>query len=220
MNRLTHSSEQTFYVLKGRAGTMTLGYRPLDTRHRPPYTIGVAKLTVYVPDELVIRLQPFRDELNLSEIAKAAIEERLRGAEQARAGDVRLQVLTRLRRGDLDKAAMRARGFDAGRLWAKDVATWTELKQIAAWPEITASWQVMPAKPGNVLGAVGAGLALMAVSKTYVPRMNQCFVPLSVTSGPPPGTKEDKVVLYWQGFAAGVSAVHELVKDQMDREAT
>lgn len=190
---------------------------PLDTAHPPPYTLGMAKLTVYLPDEFVARLQPFRNELNLSEIAKAAIEERLRNEESAVEGDVRLQVLTRLRRGDLDKAAMRARGFDAGRSWARDVATWPELKQVASWPEVTASWQVMPAKPGNVLGVVGAGLAMMAVSKTYVPKMSHCFVPLSVKSGPPPGTKEDRVVLYWQGFVAGVIDVYGLVKDHMDR---
>jgi hypothetical protein len=177
----------------------------------------MAKLTVYVPDELVARLQPFRDYLNLSEIAKAAIEERLRKEESAIEGDVRLQVLTRLRRGDLDKAAMRARGFDAGRLWAKDAATWPELQQVTGWPEINASWQVMPAKPGNVLGAVGAGLVMMAVSKTYVPKVTQCFVALSVKSGPPPGTKEDRVILYWQGFAAGVTEVYEMVKDHMSR---
>jgi hypothetical protein len=136
--------------------------------------------------------------------------------EQAVEGDIRLQVLTRLRKGDLDKAAMRARGLDAGRLWAKDAATWLELKQVAAWPKIKASWQVTPAKPGTVLGTVGMSLALMAASKSYVPEMNQCFVPLSVKSGPPPGTKEDKVILYWQGFAAGVTDVYDLVKDQME----
>jgi hypothetical protein len=170
---------------------------------------------VYIQDELANRLQRFRAELNLSEIAKAAIEERLRMEEIAADGDVAAQVLNRLRRGDMESVNMRARGADAGRTWAKDAASWDEIKQVAQWPEIQSSYQVVPPKPGAMIGALGATLAVMAISKSAVPA-ERCFVPMSVRFAPPPGTREDKVVMFWSGFADSVRDVYERIKDQME----
>lgn len=173
------------------------------------------KLTVYIPDELANRLEPFRAQLNLSEIAKAAIEERLRMEETASGGDIAVQVLNRLKRGDLEKASMRARGADAGRTWAKDAASWDEIKQVAQWPKIRRSYQVVPTTPAATLATLGVSLAVMAMSKTTLPA-ERCFIPMSMHAGPPPGTKEDKVVMYWSGFADAVGDVYERIKGKME----
>jgi hypothetical protein len=178
------------------------------------------KLTVYLSDDLVVRLQPYRDVLNLSEIARAAIEGRLRMEESAAGGDIRLQVLTRLRRGEPDKAAMRARGRDAGQSWARDVAKWSDMETVAKWPEMKSSDQLVAMKP-SALFTIGMYLAQISLAKSTrsFPPV-RAYIPLSVSCGPPPGTKVDMVVLYWSGFGDAVREVHALVKDQMEPPRT
>jgi hypothetical protein len=176
---------------------------------------NVPKLTVYLSDELAARLDPFRDVLNLSEIAKAAIEERLRMEQAAAPEDIRERVLNRWRRGVIEKSAMQARGFDAGQEWAAGSASPKDMKTVAEWPEITSPFDVVPSTTaaGNSLMEI----AMMAAVKTYVPK-NRCLVPASLKATPPPGTKPEMVVLFWSGVANGVRSVYDLVKDDIQPE--
>lgn len=173
----------------------------------------MAKLTVYLPEDVDRRLLPFRGALNLSEIAKTAIEERLR-MEEAAVGNVRDQVLNRLRQADAVQNAVRTRGEDAGRAWAKDVATLADMKNVASWPTVTFPHQVVSANATGTLGAMAlVELAVVVASKGKAGPMGQCVLPSSAQVQPPPGMKPQKVVEFWNGFAAGVREVYELVKD-------
>jgi hypothetical protein len=58
-------------------------------------------------------------------------------------------------------------------------------------------------------------LAVVVASKGAARPAGQCILPTSVQVQPPPGMKPQKVVEFWNGFAAGVREVYDLVKDAL-----
>lgn len=167
------------------------------------------KLTVYVNEQVAARLEPFRDRMNLSEIAKSAIEERLRMEEEAAAGDVRTQVLYRLRAGDDRLRAIRQGGYDDGHRWAKDAASWQDMKNVSDWPPIDMTTQF--ARGGAEHGALVV-MALVEIATSKGPDFSKTrIVPLSVKSAPA-DTSVPTRVAYYSGFAEGVRSVYDLVK--------
>jgi hypothetical protein len=171
----------------------------------------VPKLTVYIGDDLSSRLEPFRSRLNLSEVAKAAIEERLREEERAHLGDRRGIVLQRLLRAEGRRSAIRTSGYDDGARWAEEVASWPELQEVVGWPAIYEAAQFTRTRPAVVLGAI----VVSGVVETSGFRPAPCYIPPSVNAGPPDGD-DDTVTLFWVGFKEGVLSVHDLVKHEME----
>jgi post-segregation antitoxin (ccd killing protein) len=170
---------------------------------------AMPKLTVYLPDELVARLEPFRSKLNLSEIAKMAIEENQR-REQATVGDRRAAVVNRFRRIEDGRRGVQVTGEDDGRRWAETVASWDDVKEVAGWPDLLDVSQLIRERPPVETGPF-AGLSALSLS----PPLPTAFIPPSVKAEPP-AQDEDTVMLFWTGFRSGAQDVFQLVKDDIE----
>jgi hypothetical protein len=171
----------------------------------------MAKLTVYLGDDLFTRLEPFRSQLNLSEIAKTAIEERVREEERTYGGGRREMLIQRLLRAEGRRSAIRAGGYEDGAHWAEAIASWPELQEVVGWPAIYEAAQFTRTRPPVVLGA----MVISGRVDTAGGRPAPCFIPTSVNAEPP-SDDDDTVTLFWVGFKDGVLSVHDLVSQEME----
>lgn len=90
------------------------------------------KISIYVPDELAVRLAVVKDDLNVSEVCQAALAAAVTAAEAARLGDERPRIIERLRRSRTADEQLFERGLADGRHWAAEDAALTELRAVIA----------------------------------------------------------------------------------------
>ena len=114
----------------------------------------MARVSIYVPDELKARMDQAGDAINWSEIARPAFQAAL-AAYEHRKGQTMSTAVERLRASKQEyEQEESTSGEDAGRAWAKDDAEYGELVAISkidlgAWAE-EAAWGAYPhAGPGK-----------------------------------------------------------------------
>ena len=93
-----------------------------------------SRISVYVGADLVDRLAPFKEKLNLSKVAQEALEAKIVELElEAGMGERKAQIVHRLRKalGPYERAT--ASGFNEGQRWAEAIGSWTEIKEVMAW---------------------------------------------------------------------------------------
>lgn len=145
---------------------------------------GDVKTTIYVPDDLAARIQAVKDELNVSEICQAALTQAVSAAEQARIGDRRQLIAQRLSRSRTPAETLREQGIVAGRQWAADAATLSDLKGVVnsrdddmtlgsrlqgikMWASRVASSSTTVSKPIGIGGAILASLVAVAATFSF-----------------------------------------------------
>ena len=94
--------------------------------------VGIARTTISLPDDLVTRLEPLRDRVNVSEICRIALEARVTTYEHVQEAlseeDVMERLIMRLRASrEGDAQGSYDRGRTDGYRWAMNEATYGEL---------------------------------------------------------------------------------------------
>ncbi|MGH8502011.1 MAG: hypothetical protein ACREVE_05965 [Gammaproteobacteria bacterium] len=93
----------------------------------------MARTTIYVPDDLRERMDQASEEVNWSQVACRAFEMKLGELATTKREKDMTDVIQRLRASKIeDEAELYTDGKDLGREWAKDTATWLQLKRVPA----------------------------------------------------------------------------------------
>jgi hypothetical protein len=101
----------------------------------------MARISLYVPDDLKKRMDVARDAINWSEVVRPALHVALANFEH-RKGQTMETVIERLRASrEESRQRNELSGIEAGREWARHHATFDELERLAA------AWKQMP--PGS-----------------------------------------------------------------------
>lgn len=91
--------------------------------------------SVYLPDDLGERLRRVKEAVNVSKVCQAALLLEVQAAEAAQQGDLRPQIIERLRRTRTSAEELFDRGVWMGRKWAAESASLRDLRAAAAAPE-------------------------------------------------------------------------------------
>jgi hypothetical protein len=91
--------------------------------------------SVYLPDELGERLRRVKEAVNVSQVCQAALLSAVSSAEAAQQGNLRPQIIERLRRTRTPAEELFDRGVWMGRKWAAEAATLSDLRAAAAAPD-------------------------------------------------------------------------------------
>lgn len=91
----------------------------------------MARMTVYIPDDLKTRMDKTREEINWSQLACAAFERKLGDIANRKARNSMDEVIERLRASKQSSGFGRFKvGFEAGQDWAREVAEVGELENL------------------------------------------------------------------------------------------
>jgi hypothetical protein len=91
--------------------------------------------SVYLPDDLGERLRRVKEAVNVSQVCQAALLSEVQAAEAAQQGDLRPQIIERLRRTRTPEEKLFDRGVWMGRKWAAEAASLRDLRAAAAAPD-------------------------------------------------------------------------------------
>jgi len=91
--------------------------------------------SVYLPDDLGERLRRVKETVNVSQVCQAALLLEIQAAEAAQQGDLRPQIIERLRRTRTPAEELFDRGVWMGRKWAAEAASLHDLRAAAAAPD-------------------------------------------------------------------------------------
>jgi hypothetical protein len=106
------------------------------------------RTTVYLNDDLSERIQAVKSEINVSEVAAAALEKAVRNIEATKEADMDLQqAVTRLRASrSASVGSDLRRGYEHGWEWAKDRAEYDELLaflETVKWADSDDGWSLI-----------------------------------------------------------------------------
>src|SRR5215467_2777309 len=92
----------------------------------------MARMTVYIPDDLKVRMDKTREEVNWSQLACAAFERKLGDMASRKAGKDMEDVIERLRASKQSSGygGRFKAGFEVGRDWAREIAEAKELENL------------------------------------------------------------------------------------------
>ena len=161
----------------------------------------MARLTIYLSDELSRKLEKFREKLNISSICATAIEKELRiltdlPQKERDLDEVVAKVrerIMRLREGKLkEEKEWLKKGYEAGFEWASDEADYEGLKKYG---------EGMPVIEQRPKGAKHT---------RYVRSRDEIMIRQSAPECP-----RDMLVFFEEGWMKGVQAVWNLVKDKL-----
>lgn len=92
----------------------------------------MARMSIYIPDDLKAQMDEFGSEQNWSEVVRPSIQAAISSAKH-RKGQTMETAIERLKASKQQYLeAEQSDGYQTGRDWAKDVAEYGELKEIAA----------------------------------------------------------------------------------------
>ena len=161
----------------------------------------MARVTVYLSDELSERLNRYRDKLNISGICSTAIEKEIRILEdlpedRKDMDEIVAQVRERILRLREDKRKEERvwfkKGYEAGLKWAREEADYEGLRKYG---------EGMPVVEHGTSGAKRT---------RYIRSREEIMVRKAAGDCP-----SDMLVYYEEGWMKGVQAVWELVKDKL-----
>jgi hypothetical protein len=166
-----------------------------------PQTERKWNLTVTLPDDLRRALAPLRQtgQIQISPVVEKALRDALADARApGKAGVVRRLKLARSRRRGPDYDL----GFEEGRHWAEDVATWDEIRRYGRMPTHAI---------GYTHGSEGTKL-----EGPFQPPPDYPDAPFHRNREGLLVEDRDAIFPYWDGWLAGVSSVQATVADEME----
>jgi hypothetical protein len=160
----------------------------------------MARITLYVPDDLKERMNQAGDSINWSEVVRPAINVAL-ATFKHRKEQTMETVIERLRASrEESRERDQIGGTEAGRQWARDHATFDELKRLAA------AWKQIPAGLGDQQYAEVFFRAVDPEREMTTEELREyCFGDEQVNVSDP----------YVSGFFEGAVDVFEDVKDEL-----
>jgi Arc/MetJ-type ribon-helix-helix transcriptional regulator len=179
----------------------------------------MGKVTVYVPDPLLARLERLRargQDLNMSEVCRLALERAIAVREAAIQGDVGARVAERLKATENRSAAARHAGAAEGRRWAEDVGNWGDIQRVVAWNlnrievvEVVDQDHESASFVGMSIGHEGSELEWPAGAARPEDGLSA-----------PDRFRRDLCEQYLRGFQAAVDSVYTLVLPAMEPDGT
>jgi len=101
----------------------------------------MARVSIYVPEEMKSRMDELEDAVNRSSVAQGAFDEEIKKRFWKKGSDMNA-VVERLRASKVDYEKHEAeRGYEEGVEWAKETATYGQLKKLA---ETDLGWDLKP----------------------------------------------------------------------------